>query len=81
MALPTKLPRNAAALVCGAALAGCAGAPADTVVPGIAAGKIQTIVVESGGEWREIRRVMTDAGNTHEKARAQYGDITFRRAE
>ena len=78
-------------------------APVGTVTPSIQTGKIQTIVVESGGgrigEWREFRRnvledyrlafgeepwdivavgVMTDASNTHEKARAQYGDISFR---
>lgn len=36
-----------------------------------------------GEEPRDIVGVgvMTDASNTHEKARAQYGDITFRRAE
>ena len=73
-----------------------------TISPSIPTGKIQTIVVESGGgigEWRELRRnvredyrlafgeepwdivavgVMTDADNTREKARAQYGDISFR---
>ena len=76
-------------------------APVGTITPSIPTGKIQTIVVESGGvgEWRELRRnvledyrlafgeepwdivgvgVMTDASNTHEKASAQYGDITFR---
>ena len=78
-------------------------APVGTISPSIPTGKIQTIVVESGGgigEWRELRRnvredyrlafgeepwdivgvgVMTDASNTREKARAQYGDISFRR--
>src|SRR5437667_3808969 len=77
-------------------------APVGTITPSIPTGKIQTIVVESGGvgEWRELRRnvledyrlafgeepwdivgvgVMTDASNTREKARAQYGDISFRR--
>jgi hypothetical protein len=77
-------------------------APVGTIAPSIHTGKIQTIVVESGGgigEWREFRRnvlddyrlafgeepwdivavgVMTDARNTREKARAQYGDISFR---
>ena len=77
-------------------------APVGTISPSIPTGKIQTIVVESGGgigEWRELRRnvredyrlafgeepwdivavgVMTDADNTREKARAQYGDISFR---
>ena len=76
-------------------------APVGTISPSIPTGKIQTIVVGSGGvgEWREFRRnvledyrlafgedpwdivavgVMTDAGNTREKARAQYGDISFR---
>ncbi len=79
-------------------------APVGTITPSIHTGKIQTIVVESGGragEWHELRRnvledyrrafgeepwdivavgVMTDASNTREKARAQYGDITFRPA-
>src|SRR5229473_5521216 len=79
------------------------GAPVGTIAPSLPTGKIQTIVVESGGgrigEWRELRRnvledyrlafgeepwdivavgVMTDAGNTHEKASAQFGDISFR---
>jgi DUF3047 family protein len=76
-------------------------APVGTITPSIPTGKIQTIVVESGGvgEWRELRRnvledyrlafgeepwdivgvgVMTDARNTHEKASAQFGDISFR---
>jgi hypothetical protein len=77
-------------------------APVGTIASSIHTGKIQTIVVESGGgigEWREFRRnvledyrlafgeepwdivavgVMTDAGNTREKASAQYGDISFR---
>ena len=78
-------------------------APVGTITPNDQTGKIQTIVVESGGgrigEWHELRRnlledyrlafgeepwdivavgVMTDARNTREKARAQYGDITFR---
>ena len=77
-------------------------APVGTISPSIPTGKIQTIVVESGGgigEWRELRRnvredyrlafgeepwdivgvgVMTDARNTHEKASAQFGDISFR---
>jgi len=75
--------------------------PVGTITPSIPTGKIQTIVVESGGvgEWHELRRnvledyrrafgeepwnivavgVMTDASNTREKARAQYGDISFR---
>src|SRR5467141_1470239 len=76
--------------------------PVGTITPSIPTGKIQTIVVESGGgtgEWRELRRnvledyrlafgeepwdivgvgVMTDARNTHEKASAQFGDISFR---
>jgi len=80
-------------------------APVGTITPNIQTGKIQTIVVESGGghtgEWRELRRnvledyrlafgeepweivavgVMTDSRNTHENARAQYGDISFRPA-
>jgi hypothetical protein len=77
-------------------------APVDTMVANDQTAKIQTIVVESGGqigEWRELRRnvledyrrafgeepwdivavgVMTDASNTHGKASAHYGDITFR---
>ncbi len=76
-------------------------APVGTISASIPTGKIQTIVVGSGGvgEWREFRRnvledyrlafgedpwdivavgVMTDADNTRGKARAQYGDITFR---
>jgi len=77
-------------------------APVGTITPSIPTGKIQTIVVESGGgigEWCEFRRnvledyrlafgeepwdivavgVMTDASNTHEKASAQFGDISFR---
>jgi len=81
-------------------------APVDTITANDQTGKIQTIVVESGGrhvgEWRELRRnvledyrrafgeepwdvvavgVMTDARNTRAKARAQYGDISFRPAE
>ena len=81
-------------------------APVGTVAPSGYTGKIQMIVVESGGgrvgEWREFRRnvledylrafgeepwdivavgVMTDAGNTREKASAQYGDISFRLAQ
>ena len=80
-------------------------APVGTITPSIPTGKIQTIVVESGGgrvgEWCEFRRnvledyrlafgvepwdivavgVMTDAANTGEKTRAQYGDISFRPA-
>jgi hypothetical protein len=77
-------------------------APVGTITANDQTGKIQTIVVESGGgtgEWRELRRnvledyrlafgeepwdivavgVMTDASNTHGKASAQYGDISFR---
>ncbi len=76
-------------------------APVGTITPNDQTGKIQTIVVGSGGvgEWRELRRnvledyrlafgeepwdivgvgVMTDASNTRGKARAQYGDISFR---
>jgi hypothetical protein len=77
-------------------------APVGTITANNQTGKIQTIVVESGGrigEWRELRRnvledyrlafgeepwdivgvgVMTDARNTHEKASAQFGDISFR---
>ena len=81
-------------------------APVGTVTANDQTGKIQTIVVENGGdrigEWRELRRnvledyrrafreepwdvvavgVMTDAKNTNEKARAQYGDISFRPGE
>jgi len=80
-------------------------APVGTITASIPTGKIQTIVVESGGrvgEWREFRRnvledyraafgeepwdivavgVMTDTSNTHGKARAQYGDISFRPGE
>ncbi len=81
-------------------------APVGTITSNDQTGKIQTIVVESGGgrigEWRELRRnvledyrlafgeepwdivavgVMTDASNTHGKARAQYGDISFRPQE
>jgi hypothetical protein len=80
-------------------------APVGTITPNDQTGKIQTIVVESGGgigEWRELRRnvledyrlafgeepwdivavgVMTDASNTRGKARAQYGDISFRPEE
>jgi hypothetical protein len=81
-------------------------APVDTITANDQTGKIQTIVVESGGghvgEWRELRRnvledyrrafgeepwdivavgVVTDARNTRAKARAQYGDISFRPAE
>jgi hypothetical protein len=76
-------------------------APVGTITPNDQTGKIQTIVVESGGrtgEWRKLRRnvledyrrafgeepwdivavgVMTDTSNTHAKARAQFGDITF----
>src|SRR6266705_301376 len=81
-------------------------APVGTVAPSGYTGKIQMIVVESGGgragELREFRRnvledyrlafgeepwdivavgVMTDADKTRQKARAQYGDITFRPAQ
>jgi len=80
-------------------------APVGTITPNDQTGKIQTIVVQSGGgigEWRELRRnvledyrlafgeepwdivavgVMTDASNTRGKARAQYGDISFRPEE
>lgn len=77
-------------------------APVDTMVANDQTAKIQTIVVESGGQigdWHELRRnvledyrrafgeepwdivgvgVMTDARNTHGKASALYGDISFR---